>query len=418
MKTTNSLQKPNITLKKHNEEAQVAAYNLPYGMGSLHHTDYGFVYRKQITLPAGDKTRVSVSGDSPQECLEKMLQKEKRLLSMPKKDANLPLADALYQWLDTVKKPVLKSQSYTRLKSTITNQIASMNIGHLRYQTITPEEIQDHINYLNRNLRLSHSTIKKTYDCLNNFYRYYSSKYKFDNPMLLVSMPIISNIITETKDVQWFDKEDIQKFINEAHAKYHTGRPKYQGALMYAANIYMGLRIGELLSLQWKDIDLDNKRIHVYKTLIEEANPDYAPMDPESKKVRFAIQKSTKTLHTRYVPLNQKAIDLILEHQTLSNYTDPDDYVICTRNRKTTTHKNASDTIRKIEQNAETKVQASGTHILRHTCASLYFKNNVPVEIIAKILGHSVDVCQNTYIHIIETQLSEAANLIGTFELD
>lgn len=111
MKTTNSLQKPNITPKKHNEELQVPAYNLPYGMGSLHHTDYGFVYRKQITLPAGDKTRVSVSGDSPQECMEKMLQKEKRLLSMPKKDANLPLADALYQWLDTVKKPVLNHKA-------------------------------------------------------------------------------------------------------------------------------------------------------------------------------------------------------------------------------------------------------------------------------------------------------------------
>ena len=30
---------------------------------------------------------------------------------------------------------------------------------------------------------------------------------------------------------------------------------------------YTGLRIGEACALEWKDVDLDNKLLHVYKTL-------------------------------------------------------------------------------------------------------------------------------------------------------
>ena len=391
---------------------------LPHGEGTISvYDDNRLIYKKTIKLKDGTSKRSSVYGSTPKECMAKMRELEKKLNSSVLSPDKEVLCNAMYKWLETTKKPTLKSQSYQRLESTIRNQIEPSNIGHDRYQSITSDELQKIINDLNDNKHYSKSVIKKTYDCLNDFYRYASAKYKIDNPMLLVTMPVIANIKSEQREIVWFEQDDIDKFINESKAKYRTGRPKYSGGLAFAANIYLGMRCGELLALQWKDIDFEKNTIYVCKTLIEENNPDYDPDNRESKKVRFVVQNSNKTSQNRYVPINSKAKSLLLEHKKTCIYTEPEDYVISTRNRKTTTIKNADDTIKKIQENAETKVQGASSHSLRHSCASLYFRAGVSIETIAKILGHSVDVCRKTYVHFVEEQLKEAASKIDVIEI-
>jgi integrase len=318
---------------------------------------------------------------------------------------NAGLSEAMMSWLKTYKKPDLKPQSYQRIESTIRNQICTSSLARYSYCDITTDELQKLINDLNISGK-SYSTIKKTYDCLNGFYRYISAKDDIKNPMLLVKMPTQDNIIKgKSKVIEFFDEEDIEKFVSESKATWNTGRLKYSGALVYSANIYIGLRIGELLALTWEDIDFDNDTIRVNKTLIEY-------VDSNIHKTIFKIQPSTKTNINRYVPLNSKAKELLLLHKSQSLNTESFDYVISTRNHKTTTNKNASDTIKKIEQNSGTKVQGGSTHVLRHTCASLYFRKGISIEIIAKILGHSVEVCRTTYLHFVEEQLKEAASKI------
>ena len=100
---------------------------------------------------------------------------------------------------------------------------------------------------------------------------------------------------------------------------------------------------------------------------------------------------------------------MLLLHRDNSEFTEPDDFVISTANRKTNTLKNLSDMIMKLEEIGDTKVRAHNTHILRHTCASLYFRAGVRVEIICRILGNSREVCEKTYIHFVEEQLKDAA---------
>jgi hypothetical protein len=158
----------------------------------------------------------------------------------------------------------------------------------------------------------------------------------------------------------------------------------------------MGMRIGELLALQWKDIDFDNNTVYVCKTLIEVNNPDYDNDNKELmkekgiKKVKFIIQNSTKKSKNRYVPMNSKAKELLLLQKECSEYAEPADYVVNTRNRRTNTIKNISDTIKFIEQAAETKVQASGiTSVkwqgVRVTPASLW-SGNADIMTVAPLL--------------------------------
>jgi integrase len=114
-------------------------------------------------------------------------------------------------------------------------------------------------------------------------------------------MPRRSNIKTESKEIQWFEQDDIDKFVTACGTKFNNGRIKYKYGYILAANLYLGLRGGELLALQWKDIDLEAGTIYVSKTLIEARDV--------SGKTTFSVQESTKRDKNRYVPVNSKAKD-------------------------------------------------------------------------------------------------------------
>lgn len=396
---------------------------LPHGEGTISvYSDTLLIYKKSIKLNNGKTVRKSVYGESPKECMKKMRELENELhKSIPTADKE-PLSNAMYTWLQTIKRKTLKDAAYDRLESTIRNQIENSEIGHLRYQYISTNDINNLITTL-INKNYSHSVIKKTYDALNEFYRYKSAMDKFDNPMTLVTMPTKNNVVAETRDIEFFEQSDIDKFIEECEARYNTGNLKYRYGYAIAANIYLGMRMGELLAIQWKDIDFDNNTIYVSKTLIERVNRQYDKSQPELmrqkgiKKVEFYVQHSTKKSKNRYVPINSKAKELLIQHFENSEFIDSDDYVLSTRNRKTTTIKNVSDTIRAIEQASETSVQSAGTHILRHTCASLYFRKGVNIETICAILGNTREVCEKTYIHFIDEQLKVAASKIDAIEV-
>lgn len=376
---------------------------LPHGEGSMYQYNESLIaYRKCITLPNNNKTKKTVYGKTPSECMKKMREAERELEKQYIPSNKIVLIDGIYTWLNTVHKPTVKPQSYQRLMGTAKNQIEPSAIGHVRYQDITTEEIQAVINKLNED-GLSHSTIKKTYNLLGAFYKYKSALENFRNPMLLIKMPKVSNILAETKEVEWFEQEDIQRFTEACGARFPNGRLKYRYGYILAANIYMGLRGGELLALQWQDIDLENGTVYVSKTLIE-----YRDLD--NGKTHFEVQNSTKRDKNRYVPINTRAKELIQKYRDNAEFTEPEDFVISTANRKTNTLKNLSDMIGRIEEEGETKVRAHNTHILRHTCASLYFRAGVSVEVICKILGNSREVCEKTYIHFVEEQLKNAAS--------
>lgn len=375
---------------------------LPYGQGTISkYNDELLIYKKTIKLPNGKTVRKSVYGKTPKICMDRMKEVEQELYNTKTVVNNDLLIDAIYKWLETTHKPTIKPQSYQRLIGTARNQIETSEIGHVRYQEVTSDEIQEVINNLNQQ-GLSHSSIKKVYNLLGAFYKHISLRDHFDNPMLLVKMPKVSNILAETKQVEWFEKEDIDKFISACGIHYPNGRLKYKYGYILAANMFMGLRGGELLALQWKDVDFDANTVYVCKTLIEYR-------DTEGK-THFEVQNSTKRDANRYVPINSKAKELIQKYKDICEFTDPDDFVISTANRKTNTHKNLSDMIKKIEEDGGTSVKAHNTHILRHTCASLYFRAGVRVEVICKILGNSREVCEKTYIHFVEEQLKDAAS--------
>lgn len=134
---------------KNTNNQQIKLPKLPYGEGSMSiRPDGTIMYRKRIGNPKVEKT---VYDTTPQKCLRKMKELEQKLEEENIDDSSdkTILIDAMNNWLENIKKPALKSQSYTRLKSTINNQIEKSSIGHLRYMMINSTQIQKLINDLN-----------------------------------------------------------------------------------------------------------------------------------------------------------------------------------------------------------------------------------------------------------------------------
>lgn len=109
--------------------------------------------------------------------------------------------------------------------------------------------------------------------------------------------------VTAKRTVSFFTEEQIQKLIKEAERKFQSN-PNLLG--MLALGIYGGLRSGEMLGLQWRDIDFKNHIIHVerqyHATLKRFTEPktdsskDAIPMCPELQEILKRILNRVNSL--------------------------------------------------------------------------------------------------------------------------
>ena len=404
-----------------NVKKKITIPKLPYGQGSMTlRKDGTIMYRKRLGEP---KKEYTVYSDTPSNAMQKMAEIEKYLGEEKFEEKTVVLYEAMMDWCETFKRAELKRTAYETLKKTIKNYIGKYSIGRVRVTAIDSKMLQKHINNLNFKDNYSHSIIKKCYDALNEFFRFMFNDHKISyNPMLNVVMIKKDNILKNNKKITFLEPDDIQKFTNEAVIELEDGELKYRFGFCLCANIYLGMRAGELLALRWTDIDFDNDTIYVHRNLQSISNDDY-DYERETEMKSLGILKHVYVIQTlkgyqnRHIHMNKKAKEFLLSYKTKSKHINPCDYVCCKEDGTHGTIEALSADIERIENEANTLVKYKGTHMIRHTCASLYFRAGVRVELIAALLGHSVDVCRNTYIHFIDEQKKAAVKLINDYDI-
>lgn len=186
--------------------------------------------------------------------------------------------------------------------------------------------------------------------------------------------------------------------------------------------IYTDLRIGEVIALRWSDVDIEKRRLTVSKSVEKIINREYDGDDPERMKElgilhRINREGRTKTKKIRVVSLNSKAIDAITLHKKYAKYTEPDDYVVATPTGGWNDIRNMYNRLNVLLAHTNIAMGKCGLHMLRHTFASLLFAKDIPVEVIASILGDSVDTCRDTYIHFCQQREADAVQQIIEFDI-
>lgn len=196
------------------------------------------------------------------------------------------------------------------------------------------------------------------------------------NPFDNVEMPRFKKHI---KHESYLEVEDINKLLNIID--------DYINYCAFRVLIYTGLRRGELLALEWNDIDFKNNTINVNKTLTH--GRDYK-----------IIVNSTKTQSSiRVVDIDDETLNYLkkLKLQTKSKLVFPNSKGGYQR------LSNLQDRLNRYCKKAN--INKIRVHDLRHTHASLLFASGSNAKEVQERLGHTdIKTTLNIYTHLTKKQ--------------
>lgn len=175
--------------------------------------------------------------------------------------AKMKFEDFAKQWFEEYAKLNLRNTSYERMKQ-LTKRVYPA-IGHLRIDKITGRHIQQFINDLALNGKsfktgkpLSRKTAVHHLSFISDVFSYaVKMDMLSDNPCRRVTVPK-----GENKEKEIYTLEEIEQLFR----LLETAPLKYR--MFFTLAIYGGFRRGELLGLEWKDIDWESNVISVRRT--------------------------------------------------------------------------------------------------------------------------------------------------------
>ena len=197
-------------------------------------------------------------------------------------------------------------------------------------------------------------------------------------------------------------KEELNQFLTLA--KEHA-RPVLYAAWHTLA--YTGLRKGELLGLEWSDIDLDNKVISVQHNLVM-VNGKYRIQSPKTRKsirkitiddITASVLKSWKLEQKKLFFKNGVKNSNIVFSGSSGEYLDKSHFRV---------------SLKKFLKRYD--LPAITVHGLRHTHASLLFEAGVEPKTISDRLGHAnIQTTLDMYTHLNDNQRSDVADRLLKF---
>ena len=167
-----------------------------------------------------------------------------------------------------------------------------------------------------------------------------------------------------------------------------------------------GLRIGEVCGLKWEDIDLNERVIHIRRT-ISRLYISSLDSDVGSSVVNSGQPKTRRS--QRIVPI-PKRLCYYLEQVKLK--TSPDEKSFITTG-KDKSHEPRTFNSYYCNVLNRSKIEHHTFHSLRHTFATLAVKKGMDAETLSRILGHaSVTITLSRYYHPTTKDLVNAIDKI------
>ena len=291
---------------------------------------------------------------------------------------------------------------YARLKWTI-NKIKNSKLGDMKIQDVTKNDIQEFLNSIKD---LSDSYIKKLYEQFVQAYRRAEiKKYITYNPMYEVIKPKSDK---QTKIVEALDI-NVQKSFTEYLNKVSIENEPYKN--IFLIQMYMGLRIGEVLALSTENIDLENKLLYVKRTLTND------------KEFAIILGNKTKTYAgNRTLPIPDFLVPIFEEQLKYANenlhnliFTTNDNYI-----RTSAINKELK---RIFEEELKTSSKNISTHCLRHTYGTRCIEAGMTAVVLQRLMGHKdVTVTLNTYTSVFnkfkEDELEKVNNYLTNNQLN
>lgn len=310
----------------------------------------------------------------------------------------------------------IKSSTFERYECLYRKYIENSEIGILKVYNISSSVIQDYYNKLYKNGKTS-SLINSLNKLLSKFFNYcIENNYIHNNPCSKKIIEIPGNADSDTdedelKDISFFSEDEYNKIINNLDfAKtYHM--------IFFFASI-LGLRLGEILALKNKYVDVQNKIVKIRYTL------SYVKIFKSStvSSWKLQLQKPKSKSSVRDVNIPNNAIKIIKEFINNQNKKyiennitfDDDSLIFTTKDCKAIDKKNLRTAWKRYLN--KIGIDYKKFHTLRHTFASILFKSGASLLEVKNILGHSDSkITEKIYIHIFPESKKTSINKLNIY---
>lgn len=273
-------------------------------------------------------------------------------------------------------------------------------LGAKKLTEITAMDIMNFMRYLREertnqeNKPLSDKTLKHHYNILRIIFNY-AERQEFitKNPIKKVDPPRIIR-----KPVEALSQEQARKFFVE------LGKLDNDYCCMMFLMATSGIRRGECLGLQWRDVDFESNTLRIVRnvtytkdsgTVVYEPKTQHSirtiPLMPGVRPYLFAMKEKT-------VNRTKRNISEAYVFGGKENVFTPRDPNTVTRNVKAFMNKIG--------------MKGISPHDLRHTCATLLLENGADIKSVQEILGHSnASTTLNFYVRSDMRQMKAASAL-------
>lgn len=302
--------------------------------------------------------------------------------------SSITLKEYLESWIDTYKINI--SPNTERGYRVNIKHICSI-LGDKLLQKIIPADIE--AAYTELKEKLSGTSVLYVHRTLSRALKQAEKQRLINrNPCDFVEIP------KKNKDfkAKFVHPNDIEKYLDA-----------FKGHYLYSAvclAMFCGLRRGEVLGLQWSDIDWKDKIIYVRHNMTDTG------------------LTSPKSGESRTVPLSDAMAKILKEHrQRQQRFMEKlwheyyrSDFVI-------TYDDGTLIKPRALSKNFAAVLKKAGLkpvrfHDLRHTAASLMINEGVELKTVSEILGHSsITITADIYGHIVEEKKKEAARKLDKY---
>lgn len=301
-----------------------------------------------------------------------------------------------------------ENYEYTVKESTFVKTVQQYEVhilsvfGDKYIDKITVAELQ---KFANKKVK----TYKKYRDLINDISRIYEYAIKMelikDNPIKRITIPRRKEDVGIEKRRNYYTKEELQQFLTLCQEQ----QPHYVFTFFQLLSA-SGCRQGELLGLEWRNVDFENKCIHIVQTLARGKNDRLYMEQPKTKHSKRTVSLDDYTLSIlkqwqsgqkeRLVKLGHKSKR---EHQLVFANEENECYQLS---------KPRAWMLQNIRKNDLYEITIHG---FRHTHATLLLEAGVAPKVISERLGHaSIQITLNLYAHVTEKMETAVPNIFAT----
>ena len=306
------------------------------------------------------------------------------------KPSAIKLSDWIDQWLKLYL-PNIEATTRAGYEESIKTRLIPY-IGNTPLNRLTPQIIQQWINKLSTEEGLAPKTVKNVFlNLKSSLDKAVTLKMIADNPCTGVELPKVKKYQAEV-----YDTNEIIKLLDIAKDTDMN--------LLVNLEIFTGLRRGELIALEWSDIDLDNGIISITRNEVLAGGKKVlkTPKSASGTRDIYVSDELKSLLMKEYIKYCKDK----LEQGKI--FVDSNRVI---RQKDGSAYSPDSITQKWIRFRQKHNLKEIRLHDLRHTSATAMLSAGVNMKVIQQRMGHSdISTTMNIYAHALPSMNKDAGD--------